>query len=225
MRHLRQTVSVEKKWYGNDYGGFYVCPEFITGDAVIYSFGIGEDISFDKMLIDSHGCRVFGFDPTPKSIDWVRSQGRDLSPNFQFFSYGIGEKTGPADFSLPMNTEHVSGSYVMQKNVNENRRIRVELKSFPDIAKELGHGRIDVLKMDIEGAEYSVIQSILESSVRIDQVLIEFHDRLMQDGTRKSIEAVDRLRRHGFEIFGVSSTFEEISFINRRLLKSAIFDD
>jgi len=34
--------------------------------AVVYSLGIGEDISFDLALIEKYGARVHAFDPTPK---------------------------------------------------------------------------------------------------------------------------------------------------------------
>ena len=37
-----------KEWYGNGYGGFYVDPSLVPENAIVYSFGIGEDISFDK---------------------------------------------------------------------------------------------------------------------------------------------------------------------------------
>ena len=40
-----------KEWYGNGYGGFYVDPSLVPDNAIVYSFGIGEDISFDKAII------------------------------------------------------------------------------------------------------------------------------------------------------------------------------
>ena len=88
-RHLKKGIRCDYKWYGNEYGGFYVCPVFINENSIVYSFGIGEDISFDKALIDIHGCHVFGFDPTPKSIDWIKSQ--KLPENFNFYEYGLGD--------------------------------------------------------------------------------------------------------------------------------------
>src|SRR5690554_1691728 len=39
---------------------------------------------------------------------------------------------------------------------------------------QLGHKHIDVLKMDIEGAEYDVIENILSAQLPITQILIEF---------------------------------------------------
>ena len=41
--------------------------------------------------------------------------------------------------------------------------------------KENGHSHLDLLKMDIEGAEFEVIDSIIEDQVPINILCIEFH--------------------------------------------------
>lgn len=215
--HLKPTVYVNKKWYGNSYGGFYVCQDFIGSNSIIYSFGIGEDISFDMELIKNHNSSVFAFDPTPKSINWV-NQHEQLPANFSFFEYGLADRSGTVNFFLPKNSEHVSGSYVMQDHVDESKMIPVSMKSFSDIAEKLGHKHVNVLKIDIEGAEYNVLDSILNASVETDQILIEFHDRLFFNGKSKTIDAINKLKEHGYEIFGVSDSFQEISFINKKLV-------
>ena len=33
---------------------------------MVYSVGLGQDISWDKALIEKYRCEVYGFDPTPK---------------------------------------------------------------------------------------------------------------------------------------------------------------
>ena len=70
--HLKPAVQVKCKWYGTSYGGFYIIPSLLDRSSVIYSFGTGRDISFDKECIRKHGASVFAFDPTPRSIDWIR---------------------------------------------------------------------------------------------------------------------------------------------------------
>jgi hypothetical protein len=67
--------------------------------------------------------------------------------------------------------------------------------------------------MDIEGAEYEVIEDILSSHVPISQVLIEFHHRFSDIGIGKTRSAVSRLNEAGYRIFNVSASGEEISFI------------
>ncbi len=42
--------------------------------------------------------------------------------------------------------------------------------------KELGHHRIDLLKIDIEGAEYRVIESIIEDRLDIGVICVEYDE-------------------------------------------------
>lgn len=214
--HLRKGVNCTKAWYGNNYGGFYVCPEFLNEKSIVYSFGIGEDISFDKSIIKNHDCSVFGFDPTPKSIDWVSHQ--KLPQKFFFHEFGISNKSGLVDFYLPKNPSYVSGSAVIQSNITLQERVSVRMKSISEICAELGHNKVDLLKMDIEGSEYSVIEDILSSKIPIGQILVEFHDRFFDNGRNKTIEAVNQLNKYGYQIFASSASFEEISFINKNIL-------
>lgn len=218
FRHLKKGITISKKWYGNNYGGFYVSPKFINEHSIIYSFGIGEDISFDEALIKEYKCTIFGFDPTPKSIKWIKERVQVTPSRFNFYEYGIANESGTVDFFLPKNTDHVSGSFVTQNNVSARQIIKVEMKSLVDIVKLLGHKRIDVLKMDIEGAEYQVLEGILKTPVEISQVLVEFHDRFFKDGRSKTINAIELLNAHGYEIFGVSDSLEEVSFIKKSVI-------
>jgi hypothetical protein len=71
---IKKTVSMENEWYGSNYGGFFVHPLGLNEESLVYSFGVGEDISFDKEIILRHRCCVFAFDPTPRCINWIKSQ-------------------------------------------------------------------------------------------------------------------------------------------------------
>jgi hypothetical protein len=79
--------------------------------------------------------------------------------------------------------------------------------------KQLGHGRIDLLKMDIEGAEYGVIEDIIKSRIPIAQILVEFHHQYLPNGKRKTEESLHLLRENGYHLFAYSDTGSECSFI------------
>lgn len=205
------TKKVNHEWYGSEYGGFFVCPQDISSNSVVYSFGIGEDISFDEALIQKHNCSVIGFDPTPKSINWLHLQ--KLPNNFSYRDYGIAPVTGEMDFFLPRNKNHVSGSLLHNRTVDRQNSLSVRVRSFSDITRELGHTMIEIVKLDIEGAEYQVVPSILEAGVEVNQILIEFHHRMVKNGKELTEQTIHLLKKHGYEIFAVSGTSEEVSFI------------
>lgn len=204
-------IDINYKWYGNEYGGFYVADILLDKDSIIYSVGIGEDISFDKAINSKYGCKVFMFDPTPKSIKWVSNL--NLNNQFVFHEYGLYNETCQKTFYLPKKSEHISGSLVQNLNVNSNDSFLVNLLTIEDISKIYGHSKIDVLKIDIEGAEYDVLDSILNSKLEITQILIEFHSRFLSNGIELTKTAVGKLHNSGYKIFAFSKTFEEVSFI------------
>lgn len=211
IAHLKTDHTCPKSWYGNDYGGFYINPNMLNENSVVYSFGIGQDISFDLAVINNHNCQVYGFDPTPKSIAWV--EAKNFPSNFHFEGIGIGKKTETAIFNLPKNEAYVSGSLYEHDFVDTHKAVEVQLRSFDDILDKLQHSVIDVLKMDIEGAEYDVIDNILGSNVQIRQILLEIHERFFDDGKSKTEILLHKLRSNGYKLFAISDSYQEISFI------------
>ncbi len=202
------THSCKRKTLGNKNASFTVNPDAISSSDIVYSFGIGTDISFDLQLINLYGLKVFAFDPTPKSIEWLSKQ--KLPENFKAFPLGIANYSGEADFFLPKNENYVSASMTSRQS---DSFVRVKVKTLADIAKELGHTTIDILKMDIEGAEYDVIDDILKSDIKIHQLLIEFHHRFHPEGSNITRSAIKKLKQSGFLLFYVSQNGEEFSFI------------
>jgi len=217
--HLKPSVTVNCKWYGTSYGGFYIIPGLLSESSIVYSFGTGRDISFDTACIRRHGSVVHAFDPTPKSIEWIQS--RNLPGKFHFHPYGISASgSGPVEFFLPANPRAISGSMVKHKEVDAAQSVKVMMKTFDDIILELDHTHIDVLKMDIEGSEYDVIDTILASPVTIDQILVEFHDRDFVQAEPRSREAIRKLSEKGYLVYGCSKSYEELSLIHKSKFKA-----
>lgn len=110
--HLNPRIKVNHKCntekHGNEYGGWTICPDGVTKNSIVYSFGIGEDISFDLSLIEKYDCQVYGFDPTPKSVSWISNQ--KLPSNFRFYKVGLSDTDSLVKFYPPENENNVSYS-------------------------------------------------------------------------------------------------------------------
>jgi FkbM family methyltransferase len=207
---VEPDLICDKERFGSDYGGWNVVTTRIDTHSIVYSFGVGEDASFDTALIEKFDLTLHAFDPTPKSIDWVNRQG--FSNHFVMHNYGIATFDGEAFFNPPENPDHISHTLLDRSSTKANA-ISVPVKKLSTIMKELGHDQIDILKMDIEGAEYEVIKDISKSGIRPRQILVEFHHRFPGVGIKRSNEAIDRLRSMGYQLFSVSATNEEFCFI------------
>jgi len=207
---IKPDVICEKERFGSDYGGWDVVTTNINTHSVVYSFGVGEDASFDIALIHKYDLTVHAFDPTPKSIEWVKRQ--KFPGNFIMHDYGIAGFDGIVTFYPPENPDHVSHT-ILERPSTKTKAISVSVKKLSTIMQELGHDHIDILKMDIEGAEYDVIKDIYKSDIRPGQILIEFHHRFPGVGIKKTRDAIGIIRSMGYQLFSVSATDAEYCFI------------
>jgi FkbM family methyltransferase len=209
------SIRVASEFLGSEYGGWAVCTRFLNADSVIYSVGIGEDVSFDLALIQKLRCDVHAFDPTPKSLAWLAKQ--NLPSQLHIYPLGLADFDGKSYFAPPKNENHVSHTLI-QASV-ETKAIEVEMRTLTSLMQELGHQTLDLLKMDIEGAEYDVIRFICHEAIPIKQILVEFHHGIYPNlALKHTKQAIESLLEKGYKIFAISPTGREYHFIAPHLL-------
>ncbi|MCY7334533.1 MAG: FkbM family methyltransferase [Pseudanabaena sp. CAN_BIN31] len=158
---------------GTKYGGWVIPKSLLDSDSICYCVGCGEDISFDLALIDQIGCDVFGFDPTPRAIQFVK-QVAGNNTKYHFFEVGLWDKDDTLKFYAPRNSDHVSHSLLNLQGTEDYFMAKV--RRLNEIMQEHNHKKIDLLKIDIEGAEYKVIDSIIEDGLDIKILCIEYDE-------------------------------------------------
>jgi FkbM family methyltransferase len=207
----RQGVEVElaSARLGTEYGGYAVLLDRLGPDSVVYSLGLGEDISFDLELIERCGCQVFGFDPTPRSIAWVKAQNPPAQLVVQ--ELGVAAYDGTASFTPPKNPEHISHS--ISAGSGASGEVKFEVRRLATLLRELGHERLDLLKMDIEGAEYEVVDDLLASGIEPLQLMLEFHHGMYGIELSRTEATLEKLRAAGYRIFDAQPTGREFSLV------------
>ncbi|HVS88352.1 MAG TPA: FkbM family methyltransferase [Candidatus Acidoferrum sp.] len=195
---------------GSEYGGYSLDPSFISPGAVVYSLGVGEDISFDLGLIQRYGLTVHAFDPTPRVKTWLASQV--LPEQFHFHDVGIADFDGDGIFYLPPRQDYISHSLIRARQYSRDS-IQVPMIRLHTAMQRLGHKRIDLLKVDIEGAEYTVLQDLIEERIPVTQILVEFHHRLSSVGTRATRRMLSLLEDYGMRICHVCPRMEIFTLV------------
>lgn len=141
---------------------------------------------------------------------------------FHFYEWGLADKDGVQEFYLPHNEVYVSQILTEGKRVQEisgsvikkyDDSVYVEFKTLKTIVEYLNHVQIDLLKMDIEGAEFAVIDELVKLPINVEEICLEVHNNFFKNGNRKIRDMVKKLNNAGYYIASVSSTFTEVTFI------------
>ena len=207
--------------FGESGYGFSVCSEgYSKRDSIlVYSFGIGENISFSQELSNKYNqAEIYAFDPTPKAIKFVEEYDKKKLVHFKFYEFGLAEIDGMQKFYLPKDKNYVSGSARCNYSVDENHFIEVQMYTLKKILELLEHNHIDLLKMDIEGSEFAVIPEVLKSQIPIEQICVELHDRLIENGDKERKMLLDLLYKNDYALICMSESGEELTFMRKEKL-------
>ena len=195
-------------------GGWWFSPEQFFADSIVYSLGVGDEIDFDLSIIEKYGVEVFAFDPTPNSVDMLDAS--KLPERFNFHAWAVTAEDGTLKFYPRLKKDGTKSDVMftmIPEEETQNDVIEVPAYCLASITRQLGHDHIDVLKMDIEGAEYEVLEGLLESAIQPTQLLVEFHHRFVENGLERTYDIIGRLRAAGYRIFAISEIGREISFL------------
>ena len=195
-------------------GGWWFTAEHLNENSIVYSLGVGDEVDFDLSIIEKYGVEVFAFDPTPSSIDMLDHS--KLPERFHFHPWAVTAEDGTLKFYPRLRKDGTKSDVMFTMIAEEQTRndvIEVPAYSLRTIVGKLQHDRIDILKMDIEGAEYEVLEGLLESPVLPTQLLVEFHHRFVENGLERTYDIIGRLREAGYRIFAISEIGREVSFL------------
>lgn len=175
--------------------GWHTKTSGLDSSSIVYCAGVGQDVSFELSLSQRFGCTVYLFDPSPTGIKTM-SLVENQAENVLFNPIGLAGESGELEFGEPADAGE--GSYsIADQNTN---RITFECTSVADFMRKQGHDHIDLLKMDIEGSEYGVIDSLLREGLPVRMICCEFHHFLPGYSRLKTLRYVLNLKQQGYSL-------------------------
>lgn len=180
---------------------WHIDPSRLPPTARVISGGVGKDISLEKELIQYHGARVLLVDPSPTGRATM-GQPQNTLGNIEFLPVGLAGADGARVFSPPADPEE--GSFRLAAGGASD--VPFACRSVSSLARERGWAKVDLLKIDIEGFEYEVLDDVLTSELEVSQICVEFHHFMPGIPIWRTIQALQNLRRRGYSVLHKSGT-------------------
>eukprot|EP00742_Colponemidia_sp_Colp-10_P002526 GILJ01002699.1.p1 GENE.GILJ01002699.1~~GILJ01002699.1.p1 ORF type:complete len:326 (-),score=29.51 GILJ01002699.1:134-1111(-) len=199
-------------------GGKWLCNfDRLPGSkTVIYSFGARTDLTFDTIMTDLLSCESHAFDPT-LTAQVLSDLRKTLTPFNHFHAWGLGPRSKPFDSSSAWSLG-----------------AGMPLKSLRQTMQDLGHSEVHVLKIDIEGSEWTAFEHFLADygpglfdAIKVQQISVELHlehNKFHFGQLAHSLRPfIVQLQKAGYYMFAKESNIYceecmELSFIHKSLI-------
>ena len=181
-------------------GGYVVDFEIVKKCNTLITFGLGPDWSFELDYIKKNKeIKIYIYDYTVSSYPYIKEI-------WKYFRRFITFRASLESVATRVKYLYNYQKFLNSKNVNffkEKITFPIQNKIDTDIKKVFS--RIDntedvILKIDIDGSEYKIIDEILKYSNRIEMLMFEFH--FIDDKEFLFLDSVKKLKDH-FEIIHI----------------------
>lgn len=160
-------------------GNYFLDKRIALGkESVVYSLGILTDISFDLFMANQFGCKVYMYDPTPVTVDFMKKY--EANKHLLFRPIAVWTENGTIKFYESKFGGSASAVFQISDQFFEARCATMET-----LIKENNHTGIDVFKADIEGAALPILEQMIDNDIIPGQIVVEF------ERPQKNIEEVN----------------------------------
>lgn len=182
---------------------------FLKPDSLVVDLGANRG-EFSEFIAHKYGCRVLAVEPVPEIFQLIGDN--KLIKKFNYCIAGKKEKR-----KLYMYSNTCANLYQRE---SAQRFVEVNCITLDKFFKENAIKHVDLLKIDIEGAEIELFESIKKEILdRIDQITVEFHDFLWPE-LKPRVEAIKKkLTRWGYYCIPFSLTNNgDVLFVKKGLI-------
>jgi len=167
---------------------------------------------FDLYCLSKGASKIFTFEPAKKTFE-ILCENLKGYDQVKKFNMALSDKNGTSEFKIlgssavntfydSFNTSEENPTTLGKKKIEEVRTI-----DFDTFMKNNDVDRIDVLKLDCEGAEWNIMPTISDHMLkhRIRKITMEVHDFFNNDNSLesrilRSSKLIDRLKKLGYDV-------------------------
>ena len=197
---ISQELILSGKW--EDYETELFKKNIKPGDTVV---DIGAHIGYYTViaaqLVGDKG-KVYAFEPDPKNYQLLqRNVKLNGYSNVVLVNKAVSDKSGQAHLFL--NNENTGDHRIFNPEL-DRRSLSIATTTLDDFFKDK-EKRVDIIKMDIQGAEARAFQGAMKVIARNRHIklITEFYPQALQQSEISAEEYLALLQKHTFKLFNI----------------------
>lgn len=148
------------------------------------------------LLAAAAGAEVHAYEPSPTNLVQLRRNAQANGVQVHVHDCAVSTERGSTVLTAAGGESH-RGTIVLERAHGEG--VTVDTVTLDDAVETLD-GRVELLKMDIEGAELGVLRAASPATLaRVDRLVVECHSASVSSTDEVAAEVVELLERHGFD--------------------------
>lgn len=181
----------------------YLYQNDLNDESVLIDVGCASDPDLSIFMIKKFNLTAFGVDPTRKHHPSLKEVEKKFE-KFQHVNLAVANTNQTLSFYE--SKENDSGSIKEDHNnvvSDDVTSYEVEAVTVEGLLKKLGLSKVDYLKLDLEGIEYDLIESMQENPFGgVKQLFVEFHHHCIASRTiADTRRMVAKIEKFGFRSF------------------------
>ena len=161
------------KWFKDNGDRTHRLNYELDSNSVVFDLG-GYEGQWSSDIFSMYGCRIFIFEPY---IPFAKNIEERFKKNkkFQLYKFGLGARTEKVEFAVLDN-----GSSIYAKAAKKDI---IDIVSVIDFLETNKIDFVDLIKINIEGGEYELLECLIEKGLlnKFKNIQVQFHDFIIPD--------------------------------------------
>lgn len=196
----KTKFGVKEDWWDEDLRYNYS----LNQDSIVFDLG-GYHGLFSKQIYNRYKCNIHTFEPIDYLYDICHQELKDLD-KVKLYRKVLGDKNDTVNFYVAGDASSIYMAWGQVKNENSY----IEMIPIDSYMADKNIHEVDLLKMNIEGAEYYLLEYMIDKEIltKFKNIQIQFHENSVDNWKERYNKITDALSLTHFLTYKFEFKFE-----------------
>jgi FkbM family methyltransferase len=151
--------------------------------------------TFTRTIHERYGCEVYAFEPIRRHYETVKALA---GPSVEVFNFGIGASDRTERISVRGDSSSIFARAHAELDASARESEQIEIRGLAGVLEALDLRYVDLLKLNVEGCEYEILEQILRDGLAecFENIQVQFHELVPDAHVRREAIREGLARTH-----------------------------